>query len=139
MQGGKPPPHPILIPPEGIVTRHSTDVLVMEDDALVAAVRFIRENAGHAPISIADVADAAATGRRTLERRFKSTLGRSLHDEIRRVRLDKASQLLRETTLDMPTIAEQCGFLTHSRFSTVFRQQMGATPTEFRRQARLGR
>jgi transcriptional regulator GlxA family with amidase domain len=66
-------------------------------------------------------------------------LGRSLHDEIRRVRMDKAKQLLRETTLDMPAIAEQCGFLSQARFSTVFRQQAGLTPTEFRRGARLGR
>lgn len=139
MQGAPPPPRPILVPPEGVVTRHSTDVLVMDDEAVVDAARFIRENALRAGISVAEVADAAAIGRRTLERRFKAVLGRSLHDEIRRVRMDKAKQLLRETTLDMPAIAEQCGFLSQARFSTVFRQQAGSTPTEFRRRARLGR
>lgn len=129
---------PTLVAPEGVETRHSTDVLVLEDDAVADAVRFIRERAGEA-ISVEDVLDASATGRRTLERRFKAALGRSLHDEIRRVRMDRACQLLRDTSLDMPTVAERCGYVSQARLSTVFRQVMGKTPTEFRRAARLGR
>jgi LacI family transcriptional regulator len=138
MAGGKASPRPTVIPPEGVTTRHSTDVLVIEDQAVVDAARFIREHAVE-PLSIADILDAAATGRRTLERRFKAALGRSMHDEIRRIRLDRARQLLRDTMLDMPTIAERCGFVSHARFSTVFHQHVGQTPTEFRRQARVGR
>lgn len=138
LQGGKASSRPTLVAPEGVVTRHSTDVLVIDDDAALAAARFIRENAAR-PISIDDVVDAAATGRRTLERRFKAALGRSLHDELRRVRLERAMLLLRDTGLDMPAIAEQCGFSGQARFSTVFRQVVGATPTEYRRRARPGR
>lgn len=138
LQGAKVSSRPLLVPPEGVVTRHSTDVLVIEDEAALAAARFIRENAARL-ISIDDVVDAAATGRRTLERRFKAAFGRSLHDELRRVRLDRAMRLLRETSLDMPTVAEQCGFSGQARFSTVFRQHTGTTPTDFRRRARPGR
>lgn len=136
LQGGRVSPVPRLVEPAGVVTRHSTDVLVIDDTAVQAAARFIREHATE-PISIADVVDAAATGRRTLERRFKASLGRSLHDELRRVRVERAMQLLRDTSLDIPTVAERSGFSGHARFSTVFRQATGATPTDFRRQVRL--
>jgi LacI family transcriptional regulator len=135
LRGGRVPTAPRLIPPDGIVTRHSTDVLVIDDDVALAAARFIREH-GAGAISIDDVADATATGRRTLERRFKAALGRSLHDELRRVRLERAMHLLRDTSLDMPSIAERCGFSGHARFSTVFRKHVGTTPTAFRRRTR---
>jgi len=138
MHGGKVTPRPVLIAPEGIVTRHSTDVLVIEDAAVAAAVRFIRQNAARA-IGVADVLDEIASGRRTLERRFREAMGRSLLDEIRRVRIDRAMQLLRDTSLDMPAIAEQCGFSSQARFSTVFRDQSGDTPTDYRKKMRAGR
>lgn len=138
LQGAKASSRPLLVPPDGVVTRHSTDVLVIDDETALAAARFIRENAA-GPISVDDVVDAAATGRRTLERRFKAALGRSLHDELRRVRLERAMQLLRDTDLDMPAVAERCGFSGQARFSTVFRRETGSTPTEFRRRARPGR
>jgi LacI family transcriptional regulator len=138
LQGGRLSSKPLLVPPEGVVTRHSTDVLVIEDEAVLEAARFIRENAAR-PIAIDDVLHAVPAGRRTLERRFKAAMGRSLHDEIRRVRLDRAAQMLRDTTLDMPAIAERCGFSSQARFSTVFRRHMGTTPTGYRQRTRAGR
>jgi len=138
MHGGRVSPRPHLVPPEGIVTRHSTDVLVIEDESVAAAARFIRENASK-PIGVEAVLDEVATGRRTLERRFREQMGRSLLDEIRRVRIDRAMQLLRDTDLDMPTIAEQCGFSSQARFATVFRQESNSTPTGYRKRLRSGR
>ena len=68
--------------------------------------------------------------------KMSRAMQRSLLDEIRRVRLDRAAKLLRETDLDMPTVAEQSGFANQVRFSTVFREQMGDTPTGYRRKHR---
>jgi LacI family transcriptional regulator len=138
MQGTRISPRPHLVAPEGIVTRHSTDVLVIEDESVAAATRFIRENANRL-IGIEDVLDEVPTGRRTLERRFREQMGRSLLDEIRRVRIERAMQLLRDTSQDMPAIAEQCGFSSQARFATVFRKECGSTPTEYRKRVRGGR
>jgi LacI family transcriptional regulator len=76
--------------------------------------------------------------RRNLERRFRRVMQRSLLDEMRRVHLDRAMKLLRETSLDIPRIAEQSGFASHVRFSTVFREHTGTTPTAYRRKHRVG-
>lgn len=122
----------VRVPPEGIVTRLSTEVSMIDDPAVVSAVRFIRLNAQR-PIGVGDVLEEVMLSRRNLERRFKSALGRTLLDEIRRVRIERACDLLRETRFDMPTIAESCGFLSHVRFSTVFGQMMGMSPTQYRR------
>ncbi len=66
LAGGKPPRQPTLLAPVGVVTRRSTEVLAIDDLEVVAAVRFIRENA-HLPLRVADVLRLVPLGRRTLE------------------------------------------------------------------------
>jgi LacI family transcriptional regulator len=137
MDGQRVPLKPMEIPPSGVITRHSTDVLSIEDEVVAEAAQFIRQHANQ-QIGVADVLKEVAMSRRNLERRFRRVMRRSLLDEIRRVHLDRASKLLRETSLDIPTVAEQSGFASHVRFSTVFREQMKTTPTAYRRQFRAG-
>lgn len=128
---------PILLAPEGVETRHSTDVLNIEDEVVADAVQFIRERASH-QVSVQDVLNHTLISRRNLERRFRRVLNRSLLDEIRRVHVERAAELLRETDIDMPSIAEQCGFSSHIRFSTVFKELIGLAPSAYRRQHRPG-
>jgi LacI family transcriptional regulator len=101
------------------------------------AARYIREHASQ-PIGVEDVLLEVAMSRRNLERRFKKAMRRSLLDDIRRVRLDRAARLLRETGLSIEQVAEQSGFNSHVRFTTVFHDQMNATPTAYRKSHRMG-
>ncbi len=135
MRGQRPPRTIELVPPEAVVTRQSTEVLMIDDEAVVAAVRFIRLNACSG-IGVDDVVRHVLVSRRNIERRFISRMGRSILQEIRRVRLDRATDLLRDTDMDMPAIAEKCGYMSNARFSVVFRQQTGMTPSGYRRKSR---
>lgn len=45
MAGGAPPKHPILIPPLGVITRQSTDVVAVPDRLVARALDLIREHA----------------------------------------------------------------------------------------------
>ncbi|MGN6504432.1 MAG: XylR family transcriptional regulator [Tepidisphaeraceae bacterium] len=135
---GEPAPQLITeIAPLGVMTRHSTDVLSIEDAVVAEAVQFIRQNASK-QFSVEDVLDAVAMSRRNLERRFRRVMQRSLLDEIRRVHIDRSAKLLRETNLTIPQIATQSGYASHVRFSTVFKEQMQITPTDYRRRFRSG-
>jgi LacI family transcriptional regulator len=135
LSGKKPAQTATLFPPEGVATRHTTDVLSIEDEAVADAARFIREHAAE-PVGVADVLELVSMSRRNLERRFRRALGRSLLDEIRRVRLDRAAYLLRETDMKMTKIAEQVGFSSAVRLSSVFKELMGLPPSDYRRQHR---
>lgn len=53
---------------------------------------------------------AVPIARRTLERRFKTMLGRSLAEEIRRTKIEKVRQHLTDTDMPVPEIAHACGF-----------------------------
>ena len=75
--------------------------------------------------------------RRQLERRFKDSLGRTIHDEILRCRVDRAKQLLLESDLTLPQVAMASGFASASYFSTAFRRQMEITPGEFRERMQI--
>jgi LacI family transcriptional regulator len=135
LSGKQPKPRVTVFPPEGVATRHTTDVLSIEDDAVADAARFIREHAAE-PVGVADVLELVSMSRRNLERRFRKALGRSLLDEIRRVRMDRAAYLLRETDMKMTKIADQVGFSSAIRLSSVFKELMGLPPSEYRRQHR---
>jgi LacI family transcriptional regulator len=136
MAGGKPPAKPVLIPPRGIVTRRSTEVLALDDRQLAVGLRFIRDHA-FGPITINEVAKVASMCRRVFERRFAAKMGRSPKAEVLRLRLEKVKQLLTDTDWNLSQIAEKTGFNYGEYLHTVFTQKIGVTPGEFRRHAKL--
>jgi LacI family transcriptional regulator len=124
-----------LIPPLGIATRQSTDVLAIEDRNVARAVHFIREHA-YDGIKVKDVLKAVPHSRTLLEGRFKKLLGRTPHEEILRVRLNRVKQLLTETDLPLEQIAERSGFPHVEYLSVAFRREVGMPPSQFRAQNR---
>lgn len=122
----------ILIPPLGVVTRQSTEMLAVEDPALVKALRFIREDPARV-MRVSDVAAHAGLCRRALEQRFLRMLGRSPASEIRRVRIERAIDLLQRTKLPVSAVAEKSGFSTAEYMASVFRGQLGAAPMSYRK------
>jgi LacI family transcriptional regulator len=132
LAGAKPPAEPLLIPPNGVVIRQSTSTLAIHDAALARAVSYIRENAAEA-ISVTDVARQAGLSRCVLERRFRESFHRSPGEEIRRVRLERARQLLVETDLSIPDVAESCGFGSNAYFTDCFNRSQGISPLRYRK------
>ncbi|MFB9276539.1 response regulator transcription factor [Cohnella cellulosilytica] len=63
---------------------------------------------------------------------FKRETGQNLSDYVTERRMNRARKLLKETALKIPDIAELCGFANHKYFRALFKQQTGATPTEYR-------
>jgi len=135
MAGGRPPANSkVFIAPRGIITRRSTEVLAMEDRQIAAVARFIHEHACEG-IDVSDVLRVAPLSRSTLDRRFIQIMGHSPKDEILRVRLNRAKQLLAETDFSQALIAEKVGFEHVEYLSRIFKKRVGKTPSEYRRGA----
>ena len=124
-----------LIPPLGIATRLSTDVLAIEDTVFAFAVRFIREHGCHG-ITVEDVLKNVPLSRMSLERRFRKYLGHSPHAEIRAVQVARAKQLLIETEHPIHRIAQLVGFEHPEYFNVLFKREVGQPPGLFRQEAR---
>lgn len=135
MRGERTTDKPILIPPLGVVIRQSTDTLAIQDRALVKALGFIRQ-AYAQPMRVNDVARVAGVSRRVLERRFAQQLGRTPAAEIRRVRLERAKQLLLQTDLPIPAVAEAAGFGSTEYLAYIFRSDLHLSPSRYRRETR---
>ena len=134
MNGEAAPTEPMLIEPGGVACRASTDILAIDDEALATALRFIRDHACE-QIGVDDVVDAVPLSRSVLQRRFRKAVGRSVNDEIIRVRLNRAIELLSETSLELKAIALKAGFGTPSYMGAVFRQKLRTTPGSYRDKA----
>ena len=133
MQGKRPPKNPTLIEPHGIVSRLSSDIIAVDDPLVAQAIGWIRDHACSG-ITVADVLSVVPISRSSLERNFRQLLGRSPNQEINRVRVERVSQLLRETDSNLDQIARRTGFSTPQYLLHVFRKATGKTPGEYRRE-----
>jgi LacI family transcriptional regulator len=136
MNGREPMPKRLLIPPLGIVVRQSTDVTATADQHVARAVRYIREHVGE-EIDVRDILRHVGISRTALDKRFLKALGHTPHEEIRRIRLKRARELLAESDLKLEIIAERCGFRHGEYLGAVFRSEFGQTPGEFRAQQKM--
>ncbi len=131
MRGEQVDAAPILVAPQGIQTRQSTDILAIEDADVAAALRYLRENALQG-INVADVVRQAPLSRRVLESRFKKILGRSPHEELTRLKLDRIKELLTGTELSLSEIARRTGFEHDEYMCVFFRNAEGVPPGKYR-------
>jgi len=121
-----------LIPPIGVVERQSTDSVAIADPEVAASVRFIRQNA-QGQIGVEDILREVPVGRRSLEQRFQAMLQRTPLEEIRRVRIERAKQLLATTDLPVRDIGKLSGFGQSTWFSEAFLALVGESPARYRR------
>ena len=120
-----------LLSPLGVVARGSTRQLVPDDPILAKAIAAIHESVGRR-LSVGDLLRQVPVSRISLERRFRRFLDRTPAQEIRRVRIAQARQLLMATDLPLKSIAERCGFAAASRLIEAFRRETGCTPSAYR-------
>jgi LacI family transcriptional regulator len=131
MRGKKAPKEVIRIPPKGVVTRRSTDILAVDNLPVACALRFIRDHYSDPLLSVNDVV-ATTTSRRSLELAFRRELGRSIHEEIVGVRMDKVKDLLRTTDLKVCEISAATGFTRPNHLFRVFRRSTAMSPNAYR-------
>ncbi len=132
MKGQEPSEELFMIPPEGVISRQSTDTLAIDDEIVVLALRYIQANAFR-DIAVKDILSEVPISRRRLEIKFQEYLGRSPAEEIRRVRLEKGKAMLTRTKLPVGEIALACGFPSGTSFGVAFRKQYQQTPLEYRK------
>jgi YesN/AraC family two-component response regulator len=80
-----------------------------------------------------DVADHVGYSPRHLDRCFNDEMGLTPMAYLNRFRLRQARRLLQSTSRSIGEIADAVGFSNSAYFSRVFKQEMGASPSEYRR------
>lgn len=84
------------------------------------------------PLTIGDLAQVAHLSETSLYRLFRQIMGRSPIDYLIRLRINKATQLLRREPLRIKEASEAVGFTDSNYFTRQFRNVMGVSPREYR-------
>ena len=138
MNGQSPPQQDLLVTPDGVAARQSTDTVAVEDRHVAAAVHFVHDHSAE-PFDVQRVVRATAISRRQLEVRFRRVLGCTLYDYICRQRTQRAQQLLSNPQrIKLQAVAKNCGFSGPEQMRQVFRRLTGLTPQAYR-QAELAK
>jgi LacI family transcriptional regulator len=122
----------IMVNPSHIVQRQSSDILAVNDTEVALAIQYIRNNTKN-KILVKDVVETTNISRRTLEKRFRKTIHRSIYDEIRLVRVELISKLLIETNLPISQITSFFNFTDVEHISRYFKKEKGIGLREFRK------
>lgn len=88
------------------------------------------------PIETCDIARAACVSESALLRCFRETLQTTPHAYLQSLRLDKATEFLRDPDVSMAQVAARAGFSDSSHFSRTFKKALGMTPTAYQRALR---
>ena len=121
-----------LVPPKHVVQRHSTDTVGSEHPLVVQAARLIRDQ-GHNKASVEQICQVTGVSRSTLDKLFLQHLGRTVAEEITRVHLQRAKDLLRNSDMSLAEIAESCGFSSATYLCRFFKRSTGQTPVAYRK------
>ncbi len=99
---------------------------------ILQILRYIEKNYA-ADITTADLAAITDLHPDYLSRKFKSTVGISPAEYVRKFRVAKAMELLCSADTTVTDVATACGFGDISVFSRIFKNTTGVSPTDFRK------
>lgn len=85
-------------------------------------------------IALKEVADICNLSESAFSRYFKSRANQSFSDFLSSIRINHACKLLQNEQLNISQICYESGFFTLSNFNKQFREKIGKTPLEYRKE-----
>lgn len=120
------------------IDRNSQSAFVMfqgqrehEDEAIKKAQDFIEDNFQD-KISVDQLADWCAIGRRSFERRFKKATNNTVVEYIQRVKMEAAKRSFETSRKNINEVMFDVGYTDTKAFRTIFKKVTGLTPIEYR-------
>ena len=100
------------------------------------AMEYIRKHFAESELGLSDVCSYLNISTSYFSTIFKEATGGTFLEFLGRIRMEKAKELLEQTTLKNYEIAEKVGFSDPHYFGISFKKMTGKTPTEYAREKR---
>ena len=120
------------------IDRHSQSPFIMfrgqkehEDTLIIKAQEFIEKNFKD-KITVDQLADLLALGRRSLERRFKKATCNTVIEYIQRVKMEAAKKELETSRKTVSELMYEIGYSDTKAFRSTFKKVTGLSPIEYR-------
>ncbi|MCD6011685.1 MAG: AraC family transcriptional regulator [Flavipsychrobacter sp.] len=101
------------------------------DDAIKKTQDYIEKNIGE-KISVDELADMVAIGRRSFERRFKNATNNSVLEYIHRIKIEAAKRSFENSRKNINEVMMDVGYTDTKAFRIIFKKLTGLTPIEYR-------
>jgi len=108
------------------------------DPQIGLALSAIHRAPGH-DWTVEELARACSLSRSAFAARFVGRVGKPPATYLTHVRLDAATDMLRDTSLPVTLIAENVGYTSEAAFSRAFKHRYGTPPARWRREMRAKR
>jgi transcriptional regulator GlxA family with amidase domain len=102
-----------------------------QDECVKKAQEFIEHNFRD-KITVDQLSDMVAVGRRSLERRFKKATCNTLSEYIQRVKVEAAKKSFETSMKNINEIMFDVGYSDTKAFRTIFKKTTGLSPLEYR-------
>lgn len=103
----------------------------LDEEFLRSAVDIIESHLSDSDFSVDKFSREIGMSRSNLYLKLKAITGESANDFVKRIRFNKAVELMQSKRYTMAQITYMCGFNSPSYFSTAFKQYFGCIPTEY--------
>lgn len=102
---------------------------------LILQIRqFMEDNYGNPDLSLNYLSDKFDINPKYLSKLFKEEIGQKFLDLLISYRIDKAKQLMQETDKPIQAISEEVGYTNYNSFNRAFKNVVGASPSDYRKQ-----
>lgn len=102
-------------------------------------ISYIHSNFASQVFTISNVAETFHISTSYMRRYFKEMTGRTMHEFIDEIRLEKAINLLKQPEVQLKTISNEIGYFNYSSFIRKFKDFYNCTPGAYRRNYLLNR
>ena len=100
--------------------------------ALADTRRYMEEHLDE-PLTIPALSRRACLSATTFKTGFRRLYGLPVHAWLRQRRMERAAELLRDSSLSVLGVAQSVGYGSASQFTAAFRRQYGVTPAQYRK------
>jgi signal transduction histidine kinase/DNA-binding response OmpR family regulator len=120
-------------PPHGESKNDSLSVSERDEKWLQNLEILVLENISNSIFSVDYLVEVLGTNRNTFYGKVKTLTGLSPNKYIQAIRLQKAKELLENSTLSVREITEKVGFKTPDYFTRLFKKEYGKVPSDYLR------
>ena len=122
-----------LLSAQGEPAAEMVPVLDQEMIRTLAETRRYMEEHLDEPLSISTLSRRACLSATTFKEGFRRLYGLPVHTWLQQRRMERAAELLRDSSLSVLGVAQSVGYSSASQFSAAFRRQYGMSPTMYRK------
>lgn len=102
------------------------------------AAAYVAENYSDPNLAVSGIANYLGVSEGYLSRLFRKETGWTLASYITACRIENASAYLKDVRLKVYEVARKCGYLDVAYFSSIFKKQVGVSPSEYQASVQTG-